>query len=79
MPGSPTSGAASSARACARSLAALGAITAVAALVFTFGPAYLRQGAFAVLVPVTGVEAASPYRIDVQPGKPRSRAARTCR
>ena len=51
-----------------RSLAALGAIAAVATVVFTFGPAYLRQGAFAVLVPVTGVEAASPYRIDVKPG-----------
>ena len=51
-----------------RSLAVLGAITAIATVVFTFGPAYLRQGAFAVLVPVTGVEAASPYRIDVKPG-----------
>ncbi len=51
-----------------RSMAVLGAITAVATVVFTFGPAYLRQGAFAVLVPVTGIEAASPYRIDVKPG-----------
>ena len=51
-----------------RSLAALGVITVVATVVFTFGPAYLRQGAFAVLVPVTGVQAASPYRIDVTPG-----------
>ena len=51
-----------------RSLAALGIITALATIVFTFGPAYLRQGAFAVLVPVTGIEAASPYRIDVKPG-----------
>jgi hypothetical protein len=51
-----------------RSLAVLGAIAAVATVVFTFGPAYLRQGAFAVLVPVTGVEAARPYRIEVKPG-----------
>jgi hypothetical protein len=51
-----------------RSLGMLGIITAVATVVFTFGPAYLRQGAFAVLVPVTGIEAASPYRIDVKPG-----------
>ncbi len=51
-----------------RSLGVLGVITAVATVVFTFGPAYLRQGAFAVLVPVTGIEAASPYRIDVKPG-----------
>jgi len=50
------------------SLAALGAIALVAALVFGLGPAYLRQGAFAVLVPVTGAEGASPYRIDVTPG-----------
>jgi hypothetical protein len=50
------------------SLAVLGAIAAVATIVFTFGPAYLRQGAFAVLVPVTGIEAASPYRIEVKPG-----------
>jgi hypothetical protein len=51
-----------------RSLAVLGIITVVATIIFTFGPAYLRQGAFAVLVPVTGAEAASPYRIDVKPG-----------
>jgi hypothetical protein len=51
-----------------RSLVALATIVAVATLVFTLGPAYLRQGAFAVLVPVTGAEAASPYRIEVTPG-----------
>ena len=43
-------------------------IAVAAAAIFTIGPAYLRQGALAVLVPVSGVEAASPYRIDVQPG-----------
>jgi hypothetical protein len=51
-----------------RSAAVLAAIVAAAAAIFTIGPAYLRQGALAVLVPVSGVEAASPYRIDVQPG-----------
>lgn len=51
-----------------RSAAALGAIGVVTAIVFGAGPAYLRQGAMAVLVPISGVEAASPYRIDVTPG-----------
>ncbi len=50
------------------SLVALATITVVATLVFGLGPAYLRQGAFAVLVPAMGAEAASPYRIDVTPG-----------
>ena len=51
-----------------RSVAVMGGIAVAAAAIFTIGPAYLRQGALAVLVPVSGVEAASPYRIDVQPG-----------
>jgi hypothetical protein len=51
-----------------RSALALAVIAGLAALVFGLGPAYLRQGAFALLVPVTGAEAASPYRIDVKPG-----------
>jgi hypothetical protein len=51
-----------------RTLVALSVIVVVATLVFTFGPAYLRHGAFAVLVPAIGAEAASPYRIDVTPG-----------
>jgi hypothetical protein len=51
-----------------RSASMLAGIAVAAAAVFTIGPAYLRQGALAVLVPVSGVEAASPYRIDVQPG-----------
>ena len=46
----------------------MGGIAIAAAAIFTVGPAYLRQGALAVLVPVSNVEAASPYRIDVQPG-----------
>ena len=50
-----------------RTLGALGVIVVVATLVFTFGPAYLRHGAFTVLVPAIGAEA-SPYRIDVTPG-----------
>lgn len=51
-----------------RSAAVMGGIAIAAAAIFTVGPAYLRQGALAVLVPVSNVEAASPYRIDVQPG-----------
>ena len=46
----------------------MGGIALAAAAIFTVGPAYLRQGALAVLVPVSNVEAASPYRIDVKPG-----------
>ncbi|MCK7469569.1 MAG: hypothetical protein MZU95_01265 [Desulfomicrobium escambiense] len=65
----PTWGAASSAAASgARSLACWAASPPRPRSIFTIGPAYLRQGALAVLVPVSGVEAASPYRIDVQPG-----------
>ncbi len=51
-----------------QSLVALAVIAAVAGAAFGLGPAYLRQGAFAVLVPVMGAEAASPYRIEVTPG-----------
>ena len=51
-----------------RSVVALVAIGIVAVLVYAVGPAYLRQGAMAVLVPAGNVEAASPYRIDVKPG-----------
>jgi hypothetical protein len=51
-----------------RSVAMLGAIAIAATAVFIVGPAYLRQGALAVLLPTSGVEAASPYRIDVTPG-----------
>lgn len=51
-----------------RSWQALGAIGAVAALVFLGGPAYLRHGAMTLLVPVRGVEASSPYHIEVAPG-----------
>ena len=51
-----------------RSAAVMGGIAVAAAAIFTVGPAYLRQGALAVLVPVSNVEAASPYRVDVQPG-----------
>jgi len=51
-----------------RSAVALAAIGVATALVFIVGPAYLRQGALAVLVPAGGVEAASPYRLEVTPG-----------
>src|SRR6185503_3337260 len=40
----------------------------VALLLFMFGPAYLRQGASALLRFSQDVEAASPYRIEVKPG-----------
>jgi hypothetical protein len=51
-----------------RSVVALVALFVVTAIVYTIGPAYLRHGALAVLVPAGNVEAASPYRIDVRPG-----------
>lgn len=51
-----------------RTLVAFAAVTLVAAAIFGAGPAFLRHGALAVLVPTTGVAAASPYRIDVEPG-----------
>ena len=40
----------------------------VAVLLFLFGPAYLRYGVSALLTPMGGVEAASPYHIEVTPG-----------
>ena len=40
----------------------------VAVLLFIFGPAYLRHGVSALLMPTGGVEAASPYQIQVLPG-----------
>ncbi|HIC57005.1 MAG TPA: hypothetical protein EYO94_06355, partial [Acidobacteria bacterium] len=40
----------------------------LATLLFIFGPAYLRHGISALLTPMGGVEAASPYQIDVLPG-----------
>lgn len=46
----------------------LGAVAAAAALVYLAGPAYLRQGALALLLPARSAEAASPYRIEVAPG-----------
>ncbi|RPJ60295.1 MAG: DUF4175 family protein, partial [Acidobacteria bacterium] len=46
----------------------LAGIAIVATGLFVAGPAYLRQGALALLLPARGVEAASPYRIDVTPG-----------
>jgi len=51
-----------------RSWQGLAAIGAAAAIVFLGGPSYLRHGAMTLLVPVRGVEASSPYRIEVAPG-----------
>ena len=42
--------------------------TAAALLIFLLGPAYLRQGASALLLMAGDVLEASPYRIDVKPG-----------
>src|SRR5437899_2731690 len=55
-------------RATVRHLIAIGAVVAVAALLLTFGPAYLRHGMSALLVISRSAEAASPYKIDVRPG-----------
>ena len=41
---------------------------AVAVLMFLFGPAYLRHGVSALLTPMRGVAASSPYHIEVTPG-----------
>ena len=51
-----------------RSVAVMAGIAVVTAIILGAGPAFLRRGAFAVLVPLGGVEAASPYRIEVRPG-----------
>jgi biotin carboxyl carrier protein len=51
-----------------RHVVALAGIVAVAALIVSFGPAYLRHGLSALLVISRSAEAASPYRIDVTPG-----------
>ncbi len=47
---------------------ALGGAFLVVAAILLLGPAYLRQGASALLFMSQDVEAASPYRIDVKPG-----------
>ncbi|MGC4083941.1 MAG: hypothetical protein QM736_17990 [Vicinamibacterales bacterium] len=52
-------------------LFALGAIAAAAALLITFGPAFLRSGMSALLIISRSAEAASPYKIDVTPGNAR--------
>ena len=44
------------------------AIGVAAVLLFVFGPAYLRHGISALLMPTGGVQAASPYQIEVLPG-----------
>ena len=42
--------------------------SSVAALLLTFGPAFLRHGLSALLIVARSAEAASPYRIEVKPG-----------
>ena len=51
-----------------RYAAVIGATTAAALLLFVLGPAYLRQGASALLLMAGDVLEASPYRINVKPG-----------
>ena len=48
--------------------AALAAFAAVAALFVVFGPGYVRNGLSAILNWSQSAEAASPYKIQVQPG-----------
>ena len=51
-----------------RSSGLVAAAGVAAALLFTFGPAYLRHGVNALLTPMGSVQAASPYSIEVAPG-----------
>ena len=51
-----------------RQLVALGTVAAVAALIISLGPAFLRQGLSALLIVSRSAEAASPYKIEVTPG-----------
>ena len=46
----------------------LGVVSIATGLLVVFGPAFLRSGLSALLVPWSSAEAASPYRIDVTPG-----------
>ena len=47
---------------------AIGGAVALALLIFILGPAYLRQGASALLIMTGGLLEASPYHITVKPG-----------
>ena len=51
-----------------RYAAVIGGTTAAALVAFLLGPAYLRQGASALLLMAGDVLEASPYRIEVKPG-----------
>ena len=51
-----------------RYAAVIGGIVAAALIIFVLGPAYLRQGASALLLMAGDVIEASPYRINVKPG-----------
>lgn len=62
-----------------RQLMTLGGIAAAAALLITFGPAFLRSGMSALLIISRSAEASSPYKIDVLPGSTKVRAAPTRR
>ena len=51
-----------------RHAATLAAVVAAAMLLIVFGPAYLRHGLSALLIVYQNAEAASPYKIEVEPG-----------
>ena len=51
-----------------RQLGTLAGIVAAAALLLTFGPAFLRSGMKALVLLSRSAEAASPYKIEVTPG-----------
>lgn len=51
-----------------RYAAVIGGTIAAALVIFLFGPAYLRQGASALLLMAGDVLEASPYQINVKPG-----------
>src|SRR5439155_15904556 len=51
-----------------RQLFALIGVSAAAALIISFGPAFLRGGLSALLKFASSAEAASPYKIEVIPG-----------
>jgi hypothetical protein len=51
-----------------RYVGVIGGTVAAALALFVLGPAYMRQGASALLLMAGGVLEASPYRIEVKPG-----------
>ncbi|MGE4056691.1 MAG: DUF4175 family protein, partial [Vicinamibacterales bacterium] len=54
-----------------RNAMALGGVALAAALLIAFGPAFLRHGLSALLIPLRSVEASTPYHILIEPGDAR--------